>query len=78
MHAHIQFVSRPRSRAGIATVVTNFIVVRTMQTGEQIVFATGRYLDRIRTEGEGGRPQFEARIVVLDSRAVATLLEIPL
>jgi 3-phenylpropionate/cinnamic acid dioxygenase small subunit len=64
--------------AGVATVVTNFIVVRTMQSGEQIVFATGRYLDRIRMEGEGGRPQFEDRTVVLDSRAVDTLLAIPL
>jgi anthranilate 1,2-dioxygenase small subunit len=64
--------------AGVATVVTNFIVVRTMQTGEQMVFATGRYLDRIRMEGEGGRSQFEERTVVLDSRAVDTLLAIPL
>ena len=63
---------------GVATVVTNFIVVRTMQTGEQIVFATGRYLDRIRIAGEAGRPQFEERTVVLDSRAVDTLLAIPL
>jgi anthranilate 1,2-dioxygenase small subunit len=64
--------------AGVATVVSNFIVVRTMHTGEQIVFATGRYLDRIRIEGDGGRPQFEKRVVVLDSRAVDTLLAIPL
>ena len=63
---------------GVATVVTNFLVVRTMQTGEQMVFATGRDLDRIRMAGEGGRPQFEERTVVLDSRAVDTLLAIPL
>ena len=63
---------------GVASVVSNFIVVRTMHTGEQIIFATGRYLDRVRIEGEGGRPQFEERVVVLDSRAVDTLLAIPL
>jgi anthranilate 1,2-dioxygenase small subunit len=62
----------------VARVVTNFIVVRTMHTGEQMVFASGRYLDRIRIEGEGGRAQFEERVVVLDSRAVDTLLAIPL
>ena len=61
----------------VASVVTNFIVVRTMHTGEQILFATGRYLDRIRIESESG-PQFEQRTVVLDSRAVDTLLAIPL
>ena len=63
---------------GVARVVTNFIVMRTMHTGEQTVFATGRYLDRIRIEGEAGRPQFEERTVILDSRAVDTLLAIPL
>ena len=63
---------------GVASTVSNFIVVRTMHTGEQIVFATGRYRDRIRIEGEAGRPQFEERVVVLDSRAVDTLLAIPL
>ena len=63
---------------GVATAVTNFIVVRTMQTGEQMVFATGRYLDRIRLDGEAGRPQFTERTIVLDSRAVDTLLAIPL
>ena len=65
-------------KEGVASVVTHFIVVRTMHTGEQIIFATGRYFDRIRLEGEGGRPQFEERTVVLDSRAVDTLLAIPL
>ena len=64
--------------AGVASVVTNFIVVRTMHTGEQILFATGRYLDRIRIDAESGQPQFEQRTVVLDSRAVDTLLAIPL
>jgi 3-phenylpropionate/cinnamic acid dioxygenase small subunit len=58
--------------------VANFQVVRIMHTGESTLFATGRYLDRIRVRGEKGEPQFEERVVVLDSRAVDTLLAIPL
>jgi len=57
---------------------SNFICVRIMQSGESLLFASGRYLDRIFLEGEGGLPQFEERVVVLDSRAIDTLLAIPL
>jgi len=57
---------------------SNFAVVRTMHAGESVLFASGRYLDRIRLAGERGEPQFEERIVVLDSRQVDTLLAIPL
>jgi anthranilate 1,2-dioxygenase small subunit len=66
------------SEGGVATVLSNFMVVRTMHTGEQMVFATGRYLDRIRLQGDGGQAQFQERTVVLDSRAIDTLLAIPL
>jgi anthranilate 1,2-dioxygenase small subunit len=55
--------------------VSNFQVVRIMHSGESTLFASGRYLDRIRMAGS---PRFEERIVVLDSRAVDTLLAIPL
>jgi hypothetical protein len=47
-----------------------------MHTGESLLFASGRYLDRIRTEVPGFL--FEERVVVLDSRAVDTLLAIPI
>ena len=57
---------------------SNFIVVRIMRTGESTLFASGRYLDRILLKGDNGQPQFEERVVVLDSRAVDTLLAIPL
>ncbi len=57
---------------------SNFIVVRIMHTGESSLFASGRYLDRISLKGDDGQPQFEERVVVLDSRAVDTLLAIPL
>jgi 3-phenylpropionate/cinnamic acid dioxygenase small subunit len=55
---------------------SNFQVVRIMHSGESTLFASGRYLDRIRLNGEV--PQFEERIVVLDSRSVDTLLAIPI
>jgi len=67
-----------RVDAGSVRAVSNFHVVRVMQTGDSMLFATGRYLDRVRIEGEGGLPQFEERVVVLDSRAIDTLLAIPL
>ena len=56
--------------------VSNFQVVRIMHTGESLLFASGRYLDRIRMNGRG--LQFEEKVVVLDSRSVDTLLAIPL
>ena len=55
---------------------SNFQVVRIMRTGESTLFASGRYLDRIRLNAKA--PQFEEKIVVLDSRSVDTLLAIPL
>jgi 3-phenylpropionate/cinnamic acid dioxygenase small subunit len=67
-----------RVDAQSAKAVSNFHVVRVMQTGESTLFATGRYLDRVRLEGDAGRPQFEERVVVLDSRSIDTLLAIPL
>jgi anthranilate 1,2-dioxygenase small subunit len=55
---------------------SNFQVVRVMASGESMLFASGRCLDRIRLNPDS--PQFEERIVVLDSRSVDTLLAIPL
>lgn len=60
----------------VVSAISNFQVVRIMHTGESLLFASGRYLDRIRLNA--GAPQFEERIVVLDSRSVDTLLAIPL
>ena len=67
-----------RLDANTARATSNFQVVRIMHSGESKLFASGRYLDRIRLNGDGGRPQFEERIVVLDSRSVDTLLAVPL
>ena len=65
-----------RIDAHSARAASNFQVVRIMHTGESTLFASGRYLDRIRLNGKV--PQFEERIVVLDSRSVDTLLAIPI
>ena len=55
---------------------TNFIVARVMHSGETMLFATGRYLDRIAlVEGEA---KFAEKTVLLDSRQIDTLLAIPL
>ena len=64
--------------AATARAVSHFMVVRVMHTGESMLFASGRCLDRIRLAGDGGQPQFEERVVVLDSRNIDTLLAIPL
>src|SRR5712664_1947685 len=53
----------------------NFLVVRIMENGEAMLFASGRYVDRIVLSGE---LQYEERVVVCDSRRFDTLLAIPL
>ena len=60
----------------LARATSNFQLVRIMHTGESTLFASGRYLDRIRLDGPELR--LEEKIVVIDSRAVDTLLAIPL
>jgi len=55
--------------------VANFAVIRIMQDGATMVFASGRYLDRIVLTPE---PLYEERVVVCDSRRFDTLLAIPL
>jgi 3-phenylpropionate/cinnamic acid dioxygenase small subunit len=67
-----------RLDAGTARAASNFHVVRIMHSGESMLFASGRYLDRIRLDPAGGNAQFEERIAVCDSRRFDTLLAIPL
>ena len=52
----------------------NFLVVRIMESGETMLFASGRYLDRIALPDM----KYEERVVVCDSRRFDTLLAIPL
>ncbi|MCD6041689.1 MAG: aromatic-ring-hydroxylating dioxygenase beta subunit [Burkholderiales bacterium] len=58
----------------LVTSVMNFLVVRTMQDGATLLFASGRYVDRIRMPDM----LYEERVVVCDSRRFDTLLAIPL
>jgi anthranilate 1,2-dioxygenase small subunit len=61
---------------GMLPVVANLIVVRIMQDGAMMLFAAGRYVDRVVRSGD--RWRFAAKEVVLDSRRIDTLLAIPL
>jgi 3-phenylpropionate/cinnamic acid dioxygenase small subunit len=53
----------------------NFLVVRIMQDGQTLLFASGRYVDRIVLAPQ---PLYAERVVVCDSRRFDTLLAIPL
>lgn len=56
---------------------SNYMVNRIMEhDGTTITFSTGQYRDQIVLEG--GMPKFRQRHVVFDSRAIETLLVIPL
>ncbi len=55
---------------------TGFVVIRTMRTGEMIIFAAGRYVDHLRMVGD--RLLIRSRIVVCDSSSTDTLLALPL
>ena len=57
-------------------VETNFAVVRVMHDGDSMLFASGRYLDKIKKEADDLK--FAERVVVVDSRKFDTLLAIPL
>jgi len=60
---------------GVARSVANFLVIRIMESGDTLLFASGRYLDRIVLAPE---PSYEERVVICDSRRFDTLLAIPL
>ncbi len=77
-HAYRHLLGRPRweRKDDGFDVRSNFCVYRIAQDGETVVFATGRYLDRIVEVGGGLR--FKSRRVVLDSRRVDILLVLPL
>ena len=55
--------------------VSNFLVIRIMESGDSLLFASGRYVDRIVLSEE---LQYEERVVICDSRRFDTLLAIPL
>jgi 3-phenylpropionate/cinnamic acid dioxygenase small subunit len=61
---------------GIASVRSNYLVLRTMQDGALGVFSTGRYLDCV--DLSGTEPLFREKVVVFDNKRIDTLLAIPL
>ena len=54
--------------------IANFLVVRIMENGETLLFASGRYVDRITFP----TLKYAERVVICDSRRFDTLLAIPL
>ena len=60
--------------AGVVRSTANLIVLRIMQDGDTMIFASGRYVDRIAIR----EMQYEERVVICDSRRFDTLLAIPL
>jgi anthranilate 1,2-dioxygenase small subunit len=64
------------NHAGTLPVVSNMMVVRTMQDGAMSLFAAGRYVDQLVRRDDGWK--FAQKDVVLDSRQIDTLLAIPL
>jgi 3-phenylpropionate/cinnamic acid dioxygenase small subunit len=54
--------------------VASFLVIRIMQDGATMLFASGRYVDRIPLPDM----LYEERVVICDSRRFDTLLAIPL
>ena len=54
--------------------IANFLVIRIMENGEALLFASGRYVDRIVLP----EMRYEERVVICDSRRFDTLLAIPL
>ncbi|MDQ5848553.1 MAG: aromatic-ring-hydroxylating dioxygenase subunit beta [Pseudomonadota bacterium] len=61
--------------ANLVRSIANFLVIRVMQDGATLLFASGRYLDTIVMSED---PKYEERVVVCDSRRFDTLLAIPL
>ena len=65
-----------KEESGGLDLEANLLVVRTMQDGGMILFAAGRYIDRVVRTDTGWKSV--QKIVVLDSRQIDTLLAIPI
>jgi anthranilate 1,2-dioxygenase small subunit len=74
-YRHLVSCTLIESEGAIVRSTSNFLVVRIMQDGQALLFASGRYLDRIALAPE---PLYAERVVVCDSRRFDTLLAIPL
>ena len=58
----------------LAKSTANFLVIRIMDNGENLLFASGRYVDQITLP----ELKYAERVVICDSRRFDTLLAIPL
>jgi len=72
----IKIIGNSADVTGPVDVEANFLVVRTMQDGEMMIFGAGRYVDQIKRDA--GSWRFASKTVVLDSRQIDTLLAIPI
>ena len=72
----IEHASPSTAMSGQISARTNFIVTRTMQSGECTIFATGKYLDVIQLGDDD--VSLASRTVVLDSRRIDVLLVAPI
>jgi anthranilate 1,2-dioxygenase small subunit len=57
-------------------VEANYLVIQTNLEGQARLFSAGRYLDKVRYEGE--RLRFAEKLVIVDNFSVPTLLATPL
>jgi anthranilate 1,2-dioxygenase small subunit len=57
-------------------VESHYLVVRTMQGGDSVIFSVGRYVDVVDLSGK--KPLFRERRVIFDNERVDTMLAIPL
>lgn len=64
-------------QGGLLEVRSNYTVIRIMDhDGSSMIFSTGQCRDLVKVDGTG--PRFKQRHIVYDSRAIETLLVIPL
>lgn len=61
---------------GCVHVESNYVVLQTRHGEDTVVYNTGKYLDRIRMDGDA--PRFEEKTVVYDSFRIRTLLVTPI
>ena len=66
-----------QNEAGLLKVRSSFVVVRTLELmGDSMLFASGESHDLI--DLQGAHPRFAERRMIYDSRAVETLMVIPI
>jgi anthranilate 1,2-dioxygenase small subunit len=66
-----------RDADGVIEAETGFLVARIMRDGQTVLFASGRYLDKVEVAADGSM-LFREKIVVCNSSHVHTLLALPL